>query len=222
MRQALPPASRPVGFVLLSHEPSHVLSIDLGTSGPKVALVSEAGTLAAATSRRIETLCLGPDAFEQDAEAIWRAVCEGIREVVDTSGVPTSRIVGIGLVAQFFSLVPVDEKARPLSNLLLWRDGRGAPYARELLGKQGAPLTWIEHHGMIPLPSGADSLSKMLWVDRERPEVHALGIDHRPGTVGIELARNKRRQLCLAGVDSAREEQSAELRIAESIRELLR
>lgn len=75
-------------------------------------------------------------------------------------------------MSQFFSLVPVDAEARPLSNLILWMDGRGSPFARELLAVEGAPLTWLERHGMIPLPNGACSLSKMLWVQRERPEIY--------------------------------------------------
>ena len=88
------------------------------------------------------------------------------------AAVPPDRIVGIGLVAQFFSLVPVDADAKPTHPLLLWMDGRGAPDALALLGRDVAP-TWIEHHGMIPLPSGTDTLSKMLWLGRERPEVLA-------------------------------------------------
>lgn len=48
----------------------HVLSIDLGTSGPKVALVSDAGQIAASTTRRVATLRLPDRGAEQDAEAI--------------------------------------------------------------------------------------------------------------------------------------------------------
>jgi len=150
----------------------HVLSIDLGTSGPKVALVSDAGQIAASTTRRVATLRLPDKGAEQDAEAIWTSVCDAVREVVGRSGVPAQQIVGVGLVSQFFSLVPVDAEARPLSNLILWMDGRGSPFAHELLAVEGAPLTWLERHGMIPLPSGACSLSKMLWVQRERPEIY--------------------------------------------------
>ncbi len=150
----------------------HVLSIDLGTSGPKVALVSDKGRIAAAAVRRVATLQLPDKGAEQDADAIWSSVCDAIREVVDRAGVPTERIVGIGLVSQYFSLVPVDAEARPLCNLILWMDGRGGPYARELLGVEGAPHTWIERHGLIPLPTGADSLSRMLWLQRERPEIY--------------------------------------------------
>jgi xylulokinase len=32
--------------------------------------------------------------------------------------------------------------------------------------------TWIERHGAIPLPSGADSLSHMLFIKNERPEAY--------------------------------------------------
>ena len=114
----------------MSAAPPHVLSIDLGTSGPKVALVSETGTLVASTSRRIPTVRLPGDGAEQDADAIWDTVCDAIREVVARASIPPERIVGIGLVAQFFSLVPVDADAKPTHPLLLWMDGRGAPDAQ--------------------------------------------------------------------------------------------
>ena len=59
-------------------------------------------------------------------------------------------------------------------NLILWMDERGAPYAREIYARRpDAGGRWIEVHGALPLPSGNDSLSHMLWVQRERPDVYA-------------------------------------------------
>ncbi len=150
----------------------HILSIDLGTSGPKVALVSSDGSIAAATSRRIATVQTPDGGAEQDPHEIWATVSDACREVVSRGEVSADRIVGISLVSQYFSVVPVDANGLPVGNLLLWMDTRGAPYALELLGKDDAFAQWIERHGMIPLPSGADSLSKMLWLQRERPEIY--------------------------------------------------
>jgi xylulokinase len=76
--------------------------------------------------------------------------------------------------SQYLSIVPVDRQIQPLMNLILWMDKRGAPYSQQLYERHPEAFeTWLEIHGMIPLPSGNDSLSHMLYVQLERPAVHA-------------------------------------------------
>src|SRR5690606_432184 len=60
------------------------------------------------------------------------------------------------------------------ANLILWMDRRGAPYARQLYATEpDAFAVWVERHGMVPLPSGNDSLSHMLWLRAARPDAYA-------------------------------------------------
>jgi xylulokinase len=151
----------------------HVLSIDLGTSGPKVALVGSDGSVAAAATRRVTTLRLPPDGAEQDPEEIWTAVADAVREVVGKAALPAEAVVGVSAASQYSSIVPVDRDARPLANLVLWMDARGAPCARRLHAEHPeAGGTWIEIHGMLPLPSGNDSLSHILWLREAHPGVY--------------------------------------------------
>jgi xylulokinase len=52
-------------------------------------------------------------------------------------------------------------------------DGRGAPYGTALYReRRSAIATWVEHHGAIPLPSGVDSLSHILFFKHELPDVY--------------------------------------------------
>jgi xylulokinase len=52
-------------------------------------------------------------------------------------------------------------------------DGRGAASGQALCGADPMAIpTWIERHGAIPLPSGADSLSHMLFLKNERPDAY--------------------------------------------------
>ena len=52
----------------------YVLAIDVGTSGPKAAIVSLQGRIVATARAHVETIFLPDDGAEQDAEALWRAV----------------------------------------------------------------------------------------------------------------------------------------------------
>jgi xylulokinase len=151
----------------------HILSIDLGTGGPKVALVGAKGEIAASANRAVETHRLGPDGAEQDPEEIWGAIREASREVIGTGGIPVDRIVGVSVDSQFSSIVPVDRDGHPVMNLILWMDTRGAPYARAIHERHAdAGLKWLTIHGVLPLPSGNDSLSHILWIQHERPEIY--------------------------------------------------
>jgi xylulokinase len=151
----------------------YILSIDLGTGGPKVALVSNDGSIAASAIRPVTTLQLGADAAEQDPEEVWNAIVSAVQQVVREADKPADTILAVSCASQYFSIVPVDEQGKPVGNMIPWMDGRGAPYSQEIYAAHPeAPVRWIELAGMPPLPSGNDSLSHMLFLKNERPEIY--------------------------------------------------
>ena len=151
----------------------YILSIDLGTGGPKVALVADDGTIAASAIRPVTTLWLGPDAAEQDPEEVWDAIVSAAQQVVREADVPADAILAVSCTSQYFSIVPIDEGGRPVGNMIPWMDGRGSPYAQQIYAEHPeTPIRWIEIVGMPPLPSGNDSLSHMLFLKNERPEIY--------------------------------------------------
>ncbi len=151
----------------------YVLAIDLGTSGPKVALVSEDGEIAACTVRAVPTLHVGADGAEQNPEAMWSAVSDACRQVIAQATLPAGRVLGIVCESQYFSLIPVDAQGRELANCLLWLDKRGGPYTLAMYGREPEALgRWMEVHRLPPIPTGIDSLSHMLFVQAEQPEVY--------------------------------------------------
>lgn len=153
--------------------PVHALAIDLGTSGPKVALVSDEGQVSARAVRGIQTYYIPPNGAEQDPDEIWDAVSSAVREVVGASGVHPKEIAAVAVTSQYFSIVPVGADARAVGPLILWQDSRGGPQAIALYSKHPTAFPrWMEVHGIPPLSSGADSLSKMLWIKAERPEIY--------------------------------------------------
>jgi xylulokinase len=150
-----------------------VLAIDLGTSGLKAALISERGDVSARAFRSIGTQQIPPNGAEQDPDLIWDAVSSAAREVIGASGVPTESIVAVAAASQYFSIVPVGVDGRAVGPLLLWQDGRGGPHSMAVYRRHPAAFQrWMEIHGIPPQNTGADSLSKMLWVQAERPAVY--------------------------------------------------
>ena len=154
--------------------PTCILAIDLGTSGPKVALVADDGRLVARAVRPVKTRQLPGDGAEQDAEEIWRAVVEAARETLRAADVPRDAVRGIVCDSHYFSLVPVDASGHATMPCLLWMDQRGAPYVQEIYARTPEAFgRWIEVHGLPALPTGNDSLAHMLWVREARPDVYA-------------------------------------------------
>lgn len=157
-----------------------VLAIDLGTSGPKVAVLNQEGRILAAGSVPVETHFLPGGGAEQDPLSWWDAVKRGATQVLRSPGVDSSSIIAVSVTSQYASTVAVDESGSPLMNVVMWLDQRGAPYNRAVTS--GFPrvsgygllplLKWIRITGLVPTQSGVDSLAHMLFIKNERPDVY--------------------------------------------------
>lgn len=156
-----------------------VLSIDLGTSGPKISVVDEQGNILASRSGNFNTIYVQDGkGVEQDANQWWKLILQLSKEVIDESGT-AQRIVAIGNCAQYFSSVAVDEQGNPTHNAILWEDLRAAKYMSEKLG--GFPeiegynvfklLRWISSVGIPPVVWGVGPSCHMLLLKNEMPQV---------------------------------------------------
>jgi sugar (pentulose or hexulose) kinase len=128
-----------------------VLAIDLGTGGPKVAIVAPDGTVRAWASRPVATVFVGDEGAEQDPNEMWSAIVSATRQVlaaVDAS-LPAS-FAAVAVTSQFMSVVPVAADGQPTGPCILWMDGRGAAHNQTLLNDESFML-FVERHGLIPL-----------------------------------------------------------------------
>lgn len=149
----------------------YALAIDLGTSGPKVALVGDDGGIAAQAVRSVRTRFVAADLAEQDPEEIWTATVSAAQEVVARAPEAAREVVGVICASQFSSVVPVDATGRPVTGLILWMSRRGAPYSRRILESNPSSIgIWLEVHGAVPM--GNDSLSHILAVRHEHPDAY--------------------------------------------------
>ncbi|MBX7169255.1 MAG: FGGY-family carbohydrate kinase [Pirellulales bacterium] len=165
----------------MSNSEQYVLAFDLGSGGPKVALVSTAGEVVAHAKRRVETYLLPAGGAEQDPEEWWQSIVGAAREVLALRLVPVEQIVAICGTAQWAVTVPIDREGRVLHRAVHWLDSRGAPYSRQVT--DGWPkisgyglarlLGWLRYTGGAPTHSGADALAHILYLKHGCPDVWA-------------------------------------------------
>lgn len=159
----------------------YILAIDLGSGGPKVALVSDRGEIVAATRRSTSLVFLADGGVEQEPEGWWRAVSSAAGELLAERRVPPEQIVAVACAAQWSVTTPVDAAGQPLMNAVHWLDRRGGPHSQKLM--DGWPKIagydvfklwrWLRLTASVPLDSGADALSHVLFIKHERPDVYA-------------------------------------------------
>lgn len=149
----------------------HALGIDVGTTNVKVVLVAPDGSTRARAARRLPMEHQG-DRAEQDAAALWSAVVDATREVIDAC--PESRhVLGVvGVCSQYSSTVPVAADGTPVGPLITWLDQRGTDACWAIAGAHADAFgTWIERHGIPPIGAGL-SLAHMLFMQHEQPHTH--------------------------------------------------
>ncbi len=79
---------------------AYLLGIDIGTSACKVAVFEKSGTVLAQSNQPYRLYYPHPGWVEQDADEWWHAICDGIRDVLDRSGIAPADIAGIGIDGQ--------------------------------------------------------------------------------------------------------------------------
>ena len=161
----------------------YVLGVDLGTSGPKVALVTTDGAILDHDNEQIDLILLPNGGAEQDPGQWWRAIVTTTRRLVDRNPDAAARVVAICMSSQWGGLVPVDQHGNHLHNALIWMDARGVEYAEQLTsGGVRVPGTgynaralreWISKSGGVPSRSGKDPVGQAAFLRHERPEVYA-------------------------------------------------
>jgi xylulokinase len=158
-----------------------ILAIDLGTSGPKVALVDAASRIERLAIEETELTLLGREGAEQDPADWWEAIGRGCRRLLADNAGLSARLGAVCCTSQWSGTVPVDREGRHLANAMIWMDSRGAPYAKRIthgpLRVEGYAaeklLTWIRLTGGVPDHAGKDSVAHILYLKHERPEIYA-------------------------------------------------
>ena len=146
----------------------YILAHDTGTGGNKAVLTDLRGRIIHSRYRDYGLSYPQPEWVEQDPEQLWRAVTETTREVISETGIDPGEILGVGISAQMFNLLPVDEDCRPLTPMLSWLDMRSIAQADRVLSGD-TPELLFQQTGNIP--TAKDIIPKILWLKEERPDL---------------------------------------------------
>ena len=158
-----------------------ILSVDLGTSGMKVALITIHGKVIGWDSEPIQ-LYLTPDGgAEQSPDEWWRAFITAAQRLIGRGLTAPSRIKAVCCSTQGEGTIPVNRAGKALMNCVLWMDMRGAANLRRQFGGVikfsglGAQhvLRWIGLTGGMPSATGKDPAAHMLLIRDRYPEVYA-------------------------------------------------
>jgi xylulokinase len=157
-----------------------VLAVDLGTGGPKTALVSLSGEVIDVAHRRVEPRVSADGTGVSDPDAWWDAIVEGTRRLVDRHPAEIARLAAVAVTGQWGSTVPVDAAGRPVGDCMLWMDTRGGELARRALGgavtvEGMAPhtaLRWVVLTGGVPSTAGNDPFGHRLFIRHEQPDLY--------------------------------------------------
>lgn len=165
---------------MTSSNTKYILAIDLGTGGPKIALVNTRGAIAGHETEDMAIQFTPDGGAEQDANEWWNAAARATRRIVERSGVAVESVVAISVTTQWSLTVPVDKGGEPVGNAICWMDTRGAKYCRALKDSPikvagCGPLKlwkWLRLTGGMPQDSGYDSLAHVLFLKNERPDIY--------------------------------------------------
>jgi xylulokinase len=161
-------------------EPECILAIDLGTSGPKVALVTVKGKVLASEVESTELFLSEGGGAEQDPDDWWRAITAATRRITDRELVPREQILAVAVTSQWAGTVPVDREGQALCNAIIWLDTRGAKYipdvASGLVRVQGYGVrkleSWLRKTGGAPSLAGKEPVAHISFLRHERPEIY--------------------------------------------------
>jgi len=164
----------------MSSADKFILAIDLGTSGPKVALFSTQGELVGSEFEEIRLFLFPDGGAEQSPQEWWDAIQKAAKRLLARGIVPQEAITALAFTGQWSGTVPVDEAGNPLSNAIIWMDSRGAPYIQEIINGTlklqgyglGKLFRWIQLTGGVPATVGKDPIAHILYLKHVHPEIY--------------------------------------------------
>jgi gluconokinase len=143
----------------------YILGIDIGTGSTKAVAVDPGYKAFEVSQNHYPAYSLKPGYHEQDPEVIWKAFNDCLNNITEKIS-PEAKLVAIGLSSAMHSLIPVDNKCKPLSNMMTWADARSSDIAEQLLnsssGKNIYQITGTPIHAMSPL-------CKIIWTRENDP-----------------------------------------------------
>jgi len=148
-----------------------ILSIDLGTTGLKVALVDLEGRLLAAGGGEYPILSPRPGWAEQDPELWWQALLQGCARLREAAPEAFAAVAGVGICGQMHTQVCLDAKGRILRPAICWMDQRSSAQVSAInRDPKSKALVFRETQNLATTTYTAPQLK---WIQDNEPELWA-------------------------------------------------
>ncbi len=146
----------------------YLLGIDNGGSDIKCALFDTEGTEIASSNVQVPIAAPAPGYTERDAEEVWQANAEAVRETLKKAEIEPGDICAVGITAYGNGMVLADENVRPVYPVIVSTDDRAAELCSEFK-KNGTERKLFPHTRQTLWPAQPAVL--LPWFQRNRPEV---------------------------------------------------
>ncbi|MDR0361203.1 MAG: xylulokinase [Planctomycetota bacterium] len=143
-----------------------ILAHDLGTSGLKATLFSEAGELVDSVTHSYPTEFSPGGWAEQEPENWWRAACAATRELCGKRD--AGRVAAIAPSGMMMGCLCLDESGKPLRKHILYCDQRSAKQAEAFTERAGE---WEIYRISGNRPSASYCAAKYMWVKENQPDL---------------------------------------------------
>lgn len=177
------------------------LGIDIGTSGVKAILLSEAGDVVAQATASLPVSRPQPLWSEQDPADWWTATNTAVARL------PTelkAQVQGIGLAGQMHGATLLDASDQPLRPAILWNDGRSetacqtlesrVPRSRDITGNRSMPgftapkLIWTANFEPDVFEKTAKVLLPKDYIRLLMTGEYATDLSDAAGTLWVDVA----------------------------------
>nr|MDW8081817.1 FGGY-family carbohydrate kinase [Candidatus Calescibacterium sp.] len=144
-----------------------LLGIDVGTSSIKVALFHASGETLVEATQAVPILNPEPEFAEQDMNAVWESTCLAVRQCLSRASIVGENIAAVGVSGQGTGCWLLDRQKNPLSNAIIWIDGRAKALLDEW--KRDGKVARVFALSSNSLFTGSP-VALLAWLKRNRPE----------------------------------------------------
>ncbi len=148
-----------------------ILSLDLGTTAIKVALIDRDGKLVGKSTQEYVLLTPTASSVELEVDTYWRAFKNGVSEVLAATKADPGSIRALGISAQGETLILVDKGGKALRNAIVWMDNRAQDEAEALTRMFPREESYRITGQVSIVPTWP--AAKILWVREHEPDVFA-------------------------------------------------
>lgn len=148
------------------------LGIDIGTTGIRAVVFDAHGQIVSSARQDCRLYTEHPGWAEQDPREVLEATNEVVRlassDAAAKFGTQTAPIEGIAFSAILHTIIPVDERGRPLGRSIIWADSRSLSFSDQIKEQ-------YDSHGLY-LRTGCPvhpmySPAKLRWYEANQPDV---------------------------------------------------